>query len=159
MTINLTAKDGVDRLVFQGGEGPEKGKHIVLISGDEEYRSEESYPILAHILAKHHGFKTSVLFAIDSKNRTVNPYVNYNIPGLETLTAANLVIVGLRWRQLPDHQMKYSEEYLKNGKPILLTRTGHHAFKFKDIKLPEFGIWKFTNVSVCILPLKPALSI
>lgn len=132
LTINLTAKDGVDRLIFEGGEGLGKGKHIVLISGDEEYRSEESYPMLAQILSKHHGFKTTVLFAIDPKNRTVNPYVNNNVPGLETLTTADLIIVGLRWRQLPDHQMKYFDKYLKSGKPILLTRTGNHAFRFKE---------------------------
>ena len=47
------------------GEGPGKGKHVVLISGDEEYRSEEALPQLAKILAKHHGFKCTVLFAID----------------------------------------------------------------------------------------------
>ena len=33
-------------LEFTGGDGPGKGKTIVLISGDEEYRSEESMPML-----------------------------------------------------------------------------------------------------------------
>ena len=55
-------------LTFDG-----KGKHIVLVSGDEEYRSEEAMPQLARILSKHHGFKTTVLFAIDPKDGTVNP--------------------------------------------------------------------------------------
>lgn len=132
LSLGATAKDGVDRLIFEGKEGPGKGKHIVLISGDEEYRSEESYPMLAQILATHHGFKCTVLFAIDPKKRTVNPYVNNNVPGLETLTTADLIIVGLRWRQLPDRQMKYFDEYLKSGKPILLTRTGNHAFRFTE---------------------------
>src|ERR1700720_1614723 len=52
-------------VVYEGGEGPGKGKHIVLVSGDEEYRSEEALPQLGKILAKHHGFKCTVLFAIE----------------------------------------------------------------------------------------------
>src|SRR5262249_33082591 len=52
-------------IVLKGSEGPGKGKHIVLVSGDEEYRSEESLPQLAKILSKHHGFTCTVLFAID----------------------------------------------------------------------------------------------
>ena len=41
--------------VYEGTEGPGKGKHIVFLAGDHEYRSEESLPELARILAKHHG--------------------------------------------------------------------------------------------------------
>ena len=56
-------------LVLKGADGPGKGKHVVLVSGDEEYRSEEALPQLAKILAKHHGFKCTVLFAIDQGRR------------------------------------------------------------------------------------------
>ncbi len=59
-------------VVYAGGDGPGKGKHIVLISGDEEYRSEEGLPQLAKILAKHHGFQCTVLFAL-GKDGTINP--------------------------------------------------------------------------------------
>ena len=51
-------------VVYEGGDGPGKGKHVVLVSGDEEYRSEEALPQLAKILAKRHGFNCTVLFAI-----------------------------------------------------------------------------------------------
>ena len=43
-------------LVFPGGHGAGRGKHVVLIAGDQEYRSEESIPALAQILAVRHGF-------------------------------------------------------------------------------------------------------
>ena len=49
-------------LVYEGEAGPGKGKHIVLIASDHEYRSEETLPALARILAKHHGFKCTVVF-------------------------------------------------------------------------------------------------
>ena len=69
--------------MFHGYDGPGKGKHIVLVSGDEEYRSEEALPQLAKILAQHHGFTCTVLFAIDPADGTIDPNRNDNIPGLE----------------------------------------------------------------------------
>jgi len=116
-------------LVFQGKAGPGLGKHIVLVSGDEEYRSEESLPMLAKILAAQHGFKTTVLFAIDPKTGQINPNVNDNIPGLAALQSADLMVILTRWRNLPDEQMKYVDEYVKAGKPIVGLRTATHAFK------------------------------
>src|SRR5215472_18075646 len=77
-------------VVYPGGDGLGKGKHVVLISGDEEYRSEETLPQLGKILAKHHGFKCTVLFPIDKKDGTINPNQNDNIPGLEALKTAEL---------------------------------------------------------------------
>src|ERR1700693_949009 len=94
------AREGDAGLVFEGSAGPGKGKHIVLISGDEEYRSEEALPQLGKILSKHHGFKCTVLFAIDPKDGTINPNKNNNIPGLEALTTADLMIIFTRFRDL-----------------------------------------------------------
>ena len=54
-------------VVYDGGDGPGKGKHVVLVCGDEEYRSEEALPQLGKILATRHGFKCTVLFAIDPR--------------------------------------------------------------------------------------------
>src|SRR5947199_4521228 len=93
-------------VVYEGSKGPGNGKHIILISGDEEYRSEETMPALGKILAKHHGFKCTVLFAIDPKNGAINPNQNDNIPGLEALKTADLMILFTRFRNLPDKQMK-----------------------------------------------------
>src|SRR5438105_3360152 len=103
-------------VVYQGGEGPGKGKHIVLISGDEEYRSEEALPQLGKILAKHHGFKCTVLFSINKTDGTIDPNTRDNIPGLEALKSADLAVFGLRFRDLPDEQMKYIVDYVESGK-------------------------------------------
>src|SRR5437868_15361204 len=70
-------------LTIPGGDGAGKGKRIVLVSGDEEYRSEETLPQLARILARRHGFDCTVLFAIDPQTGTINPNVTDNVPGLE----------------------------------------------------------------------------
>ncbi len=115
-------------LTFPGGDGPGKGKKIVLVSGDEEYRSEEVIPQLGQILAKHHGFDCTVLFAIDPKDGAIQPNVNNNIPGLEKLKDADLLILFTRFRNLPDDQMKHFAEYIESGKPIVGLRTATHAF-------------------------------
>jgi len=118
-------------LVFEP-QGAAKGKNIVLVSGDEEYRSEESLPELAKILATRHGFRCTVLFAIDRKDGTINPEQLDNIPGLEALDSADLMVILTRFRDLPDDQMKHIVQYVESGKPIVGIRTATHAFKLKS---------------------------
>jgi hypothetical protein len=104
---------------------------IVLISGDEEYRSEEALVQLAKILNVNHGFNCTVLFAQNPNYPgIVNPNYQNNIPGLVALADADLMIILIRFRALPDAQMRYIDDYLKSGKPILGMRTATHAFKF-----------------------------
>src|SRR5688572_24471679 len=86
-------------VVYEGGQGPGKGKHVVLVSGDEEYRSEEALPQLGKILAVRHGFKCTVLFPIDPADGTIHPGVS-NIPGLEALRTADLLVIFTRFRDL-----------------------------------------------------------
>jgi hypothetical protein len=114
-------------IVLEGGAGPGKGKHVVLISGDQEYRSEETIPQLAKILSKHHGFKCTVLFTVDPKDGTVNPNIN-NIPGLEALKTADLLVIFTRFLNLPDDQLEHFDAYLASGKPVVGLRTATHAF-------------------------------
>ncbi len=115
-------------VVYEGGEGPGKGKHVVLVSGDEEYRSEEALPQLGKILSKHHGFKCTVLFAINKKTGEIDPNAGDNIPGLEALAKADLMILALRFRNLPDEQMKHFVDYVESGRPLIGLRTSTHAF-------------------------------
>ena len=109
---------------------PGEGKNVVLISGDEEYRSEEALPQLAKILAKHHGFTCTVLFAI-GKDGSIDPNRNDNIPGLEALRKADLMIIAARFRDLPEKQMKEIVDYVESGRPIIGMRTATHSFNIK----------------------------
>lgn len=116
--------------VYKGEGGPGAGKKIVLISGDEEYRSEEALPQLGKILAKRHGFDCTVLFAI-APDGTINPNQVDNIPGLEALRDADLMIIATRFRNLPDRQMKEIVDYVESGRPVIGMRTATHAFSIK----------------------------
>jgi hypothetical protein len=127
--VTLSTQAADPWLTYPGGDGPGKGKHVVLISGDEEYRSEEALPMLARMLSERFGFTCTVHFAIDPKDGNVNPNVNTNIPGLEALKAADLMVIFTRWRNLPDEQMKFIVDYIDAGKPVVGLRTATHAFK------------------------------
>ena len=132
--IASAAKAADPWIVFEGGDGPGQGKHIVLISGDDEYRSEEALPQLAKILSKHHGFKCTVLFSIDPETGFIKPNhddkgkLPDHTPGIEALKTADLAVLGLRFRDMPDEQMQHFVDYIESGKPVIGLRTSTHAF-------------------------------
>lgn len=128
-------------IVLEGGSGPGKGKHIVLVSGDEEYRSEQALPQLAKILATRHGFRCTVLFAIDPKDGTINPERRDNIPGLEALDTADLMVIFTRFRDLPDEQMRHVVDYVESGRPMVAMRTATHAFELKSSNTYQKYSW------------------
>lgn len=130
-------------LTFPGGEGPGKGKHIVLIAADQEYRSEQSMPMLAKILAQRFGFDCTVLFSLNAdgmvdpsqKIKWQDDSVVHNIPGLEYLADADLMILFSRLVTLPDEQLQHIYNYLDSGKPIAAFRTANHGFIGFDYQL------------------------
>lgn len=128
-------------LAFPGGAGPGRGKKVVLIAGDQEYRSEEAVPQLARILAARHGFDCTVLFAIDPRDGTINPTVN-NIPGLEKLQAADVLVLFTRFLDLPDDQMKPILDYVESGRPVVALRTSTHAF---NLSSPTYRRWSWNS--------------
>ncbi|HAQ98724.1 MAG TPA: hypothetical protein DCR61_05170, partial [Verrucomicrobiales bacterium] len=131
-------------LHFEGKKGPGKGKHVVFVSGDEEYRSEETNPMLAKILSQRHGFDCTVLFSIDPENGYIDPNNQKSLPGLEALKGADLMIIGTRFRQLSDDQYQLIADYLNAGKPVMGFRTATHAFTGKgatgDFRWGQFGL-------------------
>jgi len=127
-------------VVYPGGEGPGKGKHLVLVSGDEEYRSEEALPQLGKILSVRHGFKCTVLFAVNPDTGEIDPNNSSNIPGLEALATADLMIIATRFRNLKDEQMEHVVDYVESGRPVIGMRTATHAFNIpKDRKYAKYG--------------------
>lgn len=146
-TLLACAQNGQTFLQFEGKEGPGKGKHIVLVAGDDEYRSEESMPMLGKILAYRYGFKTTVLFPIHPESGEVVPNFQNNIPGLEHLDTADLMIMLIRFRELPDEQTKFIADFLKAGKPIIGLRTSTHAFAYQKNKTSPFAKWDWMSDS------------
>ena len=141
-----TQKDNANHwITYQSHQGTNEDKHIVLVSGDEEYRSEEALPMLAKILATHHGFKCTVLFAIDTETGIINPENQTSIPGLHHLETADMMILFTRFRELPDQQMKYIIDYTNQGKPIMGLRTATHAFNYTRNLQSPYAKYDFKN--------------
>lgn len=115
---------------YKGNAGPGQGKKVVLIAGDEEYRSEETLPQLGKILSVQHGFDCRVVFPIDPQTGRIDPNNGTNIPGLEALADADLMIIATRFRALPDAQMQHIDNYLRRGGAVIGLRTATHAFNF-----------------------------
>ena len=125
-------------LVYNGKEGLGAGKHIVFIASDHEYRSEETLPALARILAKRHGFKCSVVFGVNAKGE-IQPGAS-NVPGIEELAKADLMVIFTRFQNWPDGQMKHFVDYLDRAGPIVGLRTATHGFKIpKDSPYAKYA--------------------
>lgn len=127
IAFSQSLSPGDFRVVY--GEG-NPGKHIVFIAGEREYRSEESLPALAKILAKHHGFRCTVLFTLGDDG-TIEPQ-GPNLRGLQILEDADLLFMFMRAQNLPDDEMAHFDKYVKSGKPIIALRTSTHPFKISD---------------------------
>ena len=128
--------DSLEDHAVEIGDGPGKGKRVVLIAADQEYRSEYSQPMLARLLAKHHGFHCTVLFSLNQDNdvdptqkiRWEDKTITHNIPGLEHLASADLLILFSRLLSLPAEQLQHVYDYLDSGKPLIGIRTANHGF-------------------------------
>ncbi|MBI5692357.1 MAG: hypothetical protein HZC55_19925 [Verrucomicrobia bacterium] len=123
-------------LVFSPPPGTAaKGKHIVFLSGDEEYRSEEALPMLAKILSQRHGFKCTVLFALDPDG-TINPENQRSLPDSAALASADALVLSLRFRNWPDADMQRFVDAFHRGIPVIALRTSTHAFN-----IPAGSTW------------------
>ena len=144
--LRLNAAFAADTLVLEPAKSGDNVKHVVLISGDEEYRSEETMPMLGKILSQKHGFKCTVLFAfgpdgaeyIDSNNQK-------GLRGLDALDTADLMIIATRFRRPDADQAKHIAAFLNAGKPVIGLRTATHAFQggekiAEDLTYDQFGL-------------------
>jgi hypothetical protein len=133
-----TAEPGV---AYAGPAGPLHGKRIVFVAGDEEYRSEQSLPQLARILAFRHGAQCAVRFSTDPLTGAIDPGATRHLPGLDALATADLLVLLLRFRDLPDADMQRIADYVATGKPIVALRTSTHAFALP--KESRFAAWSW----------------
>ncbi|WP_227021242.1 PVC-type heme-binding CxxCH protein [Oceaniferula marina] len=128
LTPQLLGAQPSDHLVFEGNSGPGKGKHVVFLSGDEEYRSEESMPMMAQLMAEL-GFKCSVLFSLNNKG-IVDPNNQKSLSHSEALDSADAIVMCVRFRNWEDQAMQRFDQAFERGTPIVALRTSTHAFKF-----------------------------
>jgi hypothetical protein len=119
-----------DYITYQPA-GAAKNKHIVFISGDEEYRSEEGLPMLAKILSQRHGFRATVLFSLGADG-TIDPTNQRSVTGAELLDSADAIVMLIRYRNWPDEAAKHFVDAFHRGIPIIALRTSTHGFQYRE---------------------------
>ena len=139
--VSIRGADNPHLIVYKGEQGPGRGKNIVFLAGDEEYRSEETLPALARILARRFGFTASVFFTTDPRSGVIDPAASSSMAGLEALKKADLMVIFMRFRDFPDSEMQHIVDYLDRGGPVVGLRTATHAFQ---IRRPDAKFAKYT---------------
>jgi hypothetical protein len=141
----LAANAGEQWLSLKGQDGIGKGQHIVFVTGEEYYRSEEGMAMFAKILSQRQGYDCSVLFAIDKASGTINPNKTDHIPGLHLLADAGLMVIFARFRELPDADMKHIVDFVNAGKPVIGIRNATHAFRYPKGSESPYASWSFRS--------------
>jgi hypothetical protein len=121
------AQGQASSITYEPAPGPGGGRHVVLISGDEEYRSEEALPMLGKILSQRHGFRATVLFSVGADG-TIDPTATTSLSTPEALDTADAIVMSVRFRRWPDSTMARFAARVRAGVPIVALRTSTHAF-------------------------------
>ena len=108
----------------------DKRKNLVVLCAEQEYLTHRSVPKFA---AEHLGHDFRVSFVWDDAND------RNNLPGIDVVADADILLVSVRRRTLPHKQMKYVRDFVASGKPVIGIRTASHAFCLRG-KEPGDGL-------------------
>jgi type 1 glutamine amidotransferase len=92
---------------------------IVLVSGEFEYQSKVTLPAFKQFLETNYTF--NCIYLERGKGN--------DIPGLEALDRADLVIFFIRRMTLPEEQLAKIKNHVESGRPLIALRTSSHAFE------------------------------
>ncbi len=115
------------QLLAAAGVGSrDRRPHIVFVMAEQEYKSEVTLPTFAQ---RHLGddFRYTFLTAESHKGAGRN-----NVPGLDALYDADLLVLSMRRRALPVTQMDHLERFIRAGKPLVALRVSVVPFQLSD---------------------------
>lgn len=117
------------------------------ILGGEPFRfSKDNRPNLVAVIAEDpYDTKTSLTkFLDDQLRRDFRVTILYasetdrnSIPGISAIEDAEILLLSIRRRVLPDHEMALLREYISSGKPVVAIRTSSHAFTLRNTQPPD----------------------
>ena len=108
--------------------------HVAIIMAEDEYETARTLPKFA---AEHLGkaFRVSLAFGSDE--------VRNDIPGIDVLDDADVVLISIRRRVLEPKQMAAIRKFVRSGKPVIGIRTASHAFSLNEKAPPDgFVAWE-----------------
>ncbi|MHC4478854.1 MAG: ThuA domain-containing protein [Planctomycetota bacterium] len=122
------------QLINAAGLNPtagDKRPHIVFVLAEKEYESDATLPAFAAArLGKD--LRCTFCFAKADKGQGRN-----DVPGLDALYDADLLVLSMRRRALPVTQMDHLERYIRSGKPIVGIRVSIVPFQVKPADRPD----------------------
>lgn len=94
--------------------------NVVFVISEDEYEAKRTMPEFAAAeLAKRFGWQPKI---VQSDSKT-------DVPGLDALADADLLVLYMRRRTLPDEQLGKFKAYFDAGKPVVAVRTASHSFQ------------------------------
>jgi type 1 glutamine amidotransferase/nicotinamidase-related amidase len=104
----------------QAAAGRDRNPNIVFAIAEDEYDAKTTMPEFAsEELEKRFGWKPVILQS-DSKT---------DLPDTEAIEKADLLVVFMRRREIPENQLNRFKAYFEAGKPVVGVRTASHAFQ------------------------------
>ncbi len=104
--------------------------HVVLVIAEDPYDTAHTLPEFA-LAQLGRDFRVTILQA-DEQNRS-------RIPGLKRIDEADVLLLSVRRRLLPEQDLEHIRRFVSAGKPVIGLRTSSHAFALRDGK-PEAGL-------------------
>lgn len=108
-------------------------KHVALVMAEDEYQTEVT---LTEWAGRHlqRDFRVSFYYE-DAEDPQ-------QIPGIESLDEADVAVISVRRRALPQAQLDAFRRFVDEGKPIVALRTSSHAFALRTGQPPDgHGVW------------------
>ncbi|MCA9178264.1 MAG: isochorismatase family protein [Planctomycetales bacterium] len=121
-TITSDQLLGGDEFRFSGDRRPE----LAILIAEDEYDTRLTLPELAR--RWRDDFRITIIHGSEQERN--------DIPGLEALREADLLLLSVRRRTLPPEQLKVVRDFVAAGKPVLGIRTASHAFCLRNMPAP-----------------------
>jgi type 1 glutamine amidotransferase/nicotinamidase-related amidase len=119
----------------------DKRPRLVIVMAEREYETERTLPKFAvEQLGKH--FSIELVFANDEQRN--------DLPGIDALKDADVLLLSARRRVLPKKQMEIIRGFVEAGKPVVGIRTASHAFALRNQQPPE-GLYAWPELDHDIL--------
>ncbi len=122
---------------FLGGEpfrfSTDTRPHVVMVIAEDPYHTRTTLPAFA-LGALGRDFRVTILHA-DERDP-------HRIPYFEAIDSADVLLLSVRRRVLPEADLERLRKYVAAGKPVIGIRTSSHAFALRDGTPPAgYAVW------------------
>jgi type 1 glutamine amidotransferase len=128
----VTSTDLTGKPAFQFAEASQP--HVVFLISEPEYATEVTLPVFAREQLEPRGLRCTILTGEGPDFDT--------FPGIAALKTADLLLISVRRRALPNEQLQLVRDYLAAGKPLVGIRTACHAFHTRGKRESGHAEWQ-----------------